>query len=223
MNMSQDNRLAWLALYMIPGLGNTVLKRLIDKFDRPEAVFDAGMTELMGVEGVRRDIARKIMDRALDTEAEDELRKAERCNARIVAYTDPAYPPFLREIHNPPMLLYVKGKEIPLVQTFVGVVGSRHPTHYGRKAAEKIGLGLARRGAGVVSGLAIGIDSAAHRGCLRGNGFTIDKPASQLDGSGNMIIRVPEQVQAIMKKTFCNPVFINILNHYRLHIRKVPI
>jgi len=170
---AQDKKIAWLSLYMIPGLGNAVLKRLIEKLGDPEAVFKADLAELMNVEGMRRDIARKIMNRSLDTEAEKELRDAERCHARIIAYTDPAYPAFLREIYNPPMLLYARGREIPLGQTFVGVVGSRNPTHYGRKAAEKIALGLARRGAGVVSGLARGIDAAAHRGCLRGNGFTI--------------------------------------------------
>ncbi|MBU0735363.1 MAG: DNA-processing protein DprA [Proteobacteria bacterium] len=172
MNKPQD-RLAWLALYMIPGLGNAVLKKLIKKLGDPEAVFEASLTELMTVEGMREDIAKKIKNRSLDTEAADELRKAERYNARIIAYTDPSYPALLREIHNPPMILYVKGKEIPLKQTFISVVGSRNPTHYGRKAAEILGAGLAKRGAGVVSGLARGIDSAAHRGCLMGNGFTI--------------------------------------------------
>ncbi len=181
MSTPQDNRFAWLALYMIPGLGNTVLKRLIQAFGDPETVFSAGMTELMNVEGMRKDIARKIMDRALDREAEGELRNAEKYHARIVAYTDPSYPALLREIHNPPMILYVKGKEIPLTQTFVGVVGSRNPTHYGRKAAERIGSGLARRGAGVVSGLARGIDSAAHRGCLMGKGFTIGVVGTGID------------------------------------------
>ncbi|MBW1779696.1 MAG: DNA-protecting protein DprA [Deltaproteobacteria bacterium] len=181
MTAFQDNRLAWLALYMIPGLGNTVLKRLIETFGDPETVFGAGMADLMHVEGMRKDIAKKIVNRPLDTEAEGELRRTEGCNARIVAYTDPSYPALLREIHNPPMILYVKGKEIPLAQTFVGVVGSRNSTHYGRKAAERIGLGLALRGAGVVSGLARGIDSAAHRGCLMGKGFTIAVVGTGID------------------------------------------
>ena len=176
-----DQKIAWLSLYIIPGLGNAVLKRLIEKLGDPEAVFRAGLAELMNVEGMRRDIARKIMDRSLDKEAEEELKNAERYHARIIAYTEPAYPAVLREIYNPPMLLYARGREIPPGQTFVGVVGSRNPTHYGRKAAEKIALGLARRGAGVVSGLAKGIDAAAHRGCLRGNGFTIAVVGTGID------------------------------------------
>ena len=178
---AHDKKVAWLSLYLIPGLGNTVLKRLIEKLGDPEAVFEADLADLMNVEGLRRDIAKKIMNRSLSTEAEEELRNAERCHARIIAYTDSSYPAFLREIYNPPILLYAKGREIPLTQTFVGVVGSRNPTHYGRKAAETIALGLARRGAGVVSGLARGIDSAAHRGCLRGNGFTIAVVGTGID------------------------------------------
>jgi DNA processing protein len=178
---AHNKKIAWLSLYMIPGLGNIVLKRLIERFGDPETVLEADLPELMNVEGMRRDIAGKIMNRSLSTEAEKELRNAERCHARIITYTEPSYPAFLREIYNPPMLLYVKGREIPLTQTFVGVVGSRNPTHYGRKAAEKIALGLARRGAGVVSGLARGIDAAAHRGCLRGNGFTIAVVGTGID------------------------------------------
>jgi len=181
MSTPQDNRLAWLALYMIPGLGNAVLKRLIETFGDPETVFGVGTTELMGIEGMRRDIAQKIAHRALDTEAEGEIRKAEQCHARILVYTDPSYPPLLKEIYNPPMVLYVRGKEVPLQKTLVSVVGSRNPTHYGRKAAEKIALGLAKRGAGVVSGLARGIDAAAHSGCLMGNGFTIGVLGTGID------------------------------------------
>jgi DNA processing protein len=176
-----DKKIAWLSLYMIPGLGNAVLKRLIEKLGDPEAVFEADLAELMNVEGMRRDIAKKIMNRSLGTEADKELENAERCHARIIAYTDPSYPAFLREIYNPPMLLYARGREIPMAQTFVAVIGSRNPTHYGRKAAETIAFGLARRGAGVVSGLAKGIDSAAHKGCLRGNGFTIAVVGTGID------------------------------------------
>jgi len=182
MNTPNDtNRLTWLALYLIPGLGNAVIKRLVDHFGEPQAVLEAGVPDLMNVEGMRLEIAEKITQRALDREAADELRKAQQCHARILAYSDPSYPAFLREIHNPPMVLFVKGREIPLEKTFIGVVGSRNPTHYGRKAAEKIALGLARRGAGVVSGLARGIDAAAHRGCVTGNGFTIGVLGTGID------------------------------------------
>ena len=168
-----DEKCAWLALYMIPGLGNIALKNLLEKFGNPEGIFQAGIQELAMVEGVHKEIAQKIVSREFASDPEEELGKVEKCSARIITYLDPSYPRLLKEIHHPPMLLYVKGKDIPVYQTFVAIVGSRNPTHYGLKVAERFGVGLASRGVGVVSGLARGIDSAAHRGCLRGGGFTI--------------------------------------------------
>ena len=181
MTIPQDHRQAWLALYMIPGLGNVVLRRLFEKFLDVNAIFEASFFDLMGVKGLKKGIARKILERALLERAEKEISKAERTGAKVLTYQDPAYPVLLREIHNPPMVLFVKGREVPLEQTFVGLVGSRNPTHYGLKAAERISMALAKRGAGVVSGLARGIDSSAHRGCLRGGGFTIGVLGTGID------------------------------------------
>jgi len=194
MGTLQDNRLAWLALYLIPGLGNAVLKRLIETFGDPETIFRADTAELLRVNGMRKDIAGKITSRALDREAEGEIKKAERCSARILVYTDPFYPAFLREIHNPPMVLFIRGKEIPPDKTFIGVVGSRNPTYYGRNAAEKIAMGLARRDAGVVSGLARGIDAAAHKGCLMGEGFTVGVLGTGID------VVYPESNRALFRR-----------------------
>ena len=158
---------------MTPGLGNVACKNLLDKFDSPEEIFQASISDLTEVEGVRKEAARNIVDLKLPTDPSEELRRVEECGARIIPFLDPSYPVALREIHDPPILLYVRGKDIPKKAVFIGVVGSRHPTPYGVKSAEKIGQGLGRRGLGVVSGMARGIDSAAHWGCLAGRGFTI--------------------------------------------------
>lgn len=158
---------------MVQGAGNVALKNLIDKFGNPGAVFNAPVRELIKVDGIGEKIAIRIVNKKFTSDPEKELAKVKKSNAWIITYTDPSYPKFLKEIHHPPMLLYVKGKKIPSRQVFIAVVGSRNATHYGLKAAERISAGLARRGVGVVSGLARGIDSAAHRGCLRGDGFTI--------------------------------------------------
>jgi len=176
-----DQRQAWLALYMIPGLGNVVLRRLFEKFLDVNAIFEAGFFDLMGVEGLRKGIAQKILNRGLLGRAEKEILKAEHAGARILTYQDSAYPVLLRELHNPPMVLFVKGRKIPLEQTLVGLVGSRNASHYGLKAAEKISMTLAKRGAGVVSGLARGIDASAHSGCLRGGGFTVGVLGTGID------------------------------------------
>ncbi len=173
MDPSSDEIIAWLGLYLIPGLGNNAFKRLLEKFVTPEAVFGADFSELIKVGGVHEETARSIVKRQFSSDPEEELEKVEKCNARIITYNDPTYPRLLKEIHSPPMVLYARGKDIPTHQTFIAVVGSRNPTYYGLKAAEKIGFGLSKRGIGVVSGMAKGIDSAAHTGCLRGKGFTI--------------------------------------------------
>jgi DNA processing protein len=169
----RDKRCYWLALHLIPRLGNIVFKNLLEKFEDPEQVFQAGFSDLMNVEGLRQTIARKILGREYTTDPEEYLRQVEQHRVRIILYSDSAYPQALRQIHDPPMVLYVKGKDIPVNMTHIAVVGSRHPTPYGQKAAEKIGQGLARRGLSVVSGMARGIDSAAHWGCLTGRGFTV--------------------------------------------------
>ncbi|MBW1849833.1 MAG: DNA-protecting protein DprA [Deltaproteobacteria bacterium] len=158
---------------MIPGLGNSAFRHLFEKFGSPQAVFGARLSELVAVGVIREEIARRIVNRQFNPDPEEEMKKVEKCNARIITYIDSSYPRLLKEIHSPPMLLYIKGKNIPNNQTSIAVVGSRNPTYYGIKASERIGFGLARRGIGVVSGMAKGIDSAAHMGCLRGKGFTV--------------------------------------------------
>ena len=168
-----DKRCVWIALQMTPGLGNVACKNLLDKFESPEQIFQASISDLTEVEGVRNEAARNIVNMELPVDPSEELKRIEECGARIIPFLDPFYPVLLREIHDPPILLYLKGKTIPQNAVFIGVVGSRHPTPYGVKSAEKIGQGLGRRGLGVVSGMARGIDSSAHWGCLDGRGFTI--------------------------------------------------
>jgi DNA processing protein len=168
-----ENRTDWLALHLIPGLGNIACKNLLMKFGSPESIFSAGLSDLMEVEGVRKEVAERIVKREYTSSPSKVQRSVERLGARMISCTHPDYPAGLREIHDPPMLLYLKGNDIPPNLTFVAVVGSRNPTPYGMKASEMIGQGLGRRGVGVVSGMARGIDSAAHWGCLEGRGFTL--------------------------------------------------
>ena len=162
-----------IALHLIPGLGNIVCKNLLDKFGSPKNIFQASISALMEIDGVRNKVAQNIINREYTTDPQQIIDKVEKCDARIIGYSDPDYPQMLKEIHDPPMILYIKGHDIQKKLTFIAMVGSRNSTHYGIKAAEKIGQGLARRGLGVVSGMARGIDSAAHWGCLGGRGFTI--------------------------------------------------
>lgn len=173
MQIWSDKRCGWLALQMIPGLGNLACRSLLDRFGSPEQIFQVGLSELSGVEGLRKEVADRIVNREFKADPCEELAKLKKCGARIIPYPDPSYPEALKEIHDPPILLYVKGKDLPQNVTFIGVVGSRNPSPYGVKSAEKIGQGLGRRGLGVVSGLAKGVDAEAHWGCLAGRGFTV--------------------------------------------------
>jgi len=176
-----DSKFNWLALKMIPNLGNITYKRLLDRFGDPATVFQATLKDLREVEGVRKETAKRIVSRAWEGSPEHELVGLRRYGARLITMFDSSYPEDLREIHDPPPLLYLKGNDIPQNKTIVGVVGSRNPSHYGLKATEEICQGLAIRRMVVVSGMARGIDSAAHWGCLRGEGFTIAVLGSGID------------------------------------------
>jgi DNA processing protein len=172
--MSQPDTLEdWLALHLIPGLGNLTFKKLLEKFGNPARVLGAAFPELMEVEGLRKEIAGRISRKEFSLEPSKVLKSLDHWEARMVIYTDSMYPDILKEIHDPPMVIYLKGRDIPKKASFLAVVGSRGPTSYGLRVAENLAQGLARRGIGIVSGLARGIDSAAHWGCLGGHGFTV--------------------------------------------------
>ncbi len=171
----------WIALSMIPGLGNIAFRNLLEKFGTPEAVIKSGFAELSGVEGIKKEVALDITRGNFHCDPDKELSRVRDFGGEIITFNDEAYPLLLKEIHDPPMLLYVKGREIPRNMAFIAIVGSRNATHYGMKAAEKFGQGIARRGLGIVSGMARGIDSASHWGCINGMGHTIAVPGTGID------------------------------------------
>jgi DNA processing protein len=176
-----DTKFTWLALKMIPNLGNITYKRLLDSFGDPANVFTADLKDLVEVEGLRVETAKRIVARAWEGDPDEELRGLRKIGVRLINILDPSYPKDLREIHDPPPLLYLKGNNIPSNHTMVGVIGSRNPSHYGLKITEEICQGLAIRKIAVVSGMARGIDSAAHWGCLTGRGFTVAVLGSGID------------------------------------------
>lgn len=166
---------------MIPGLGNVAAKKLLERFGTPQGIFAATRSELMSVKGVRKAVARTIANQEWGSDPEKVLETVENSGARLIPYGDPVYPSPLREIHDPPFLLYAKGQDIPAGLTMIAVVGSRNPTPYGSRAARELAQGLARRGVGVVSGMARGIDAAAHWGCLEGLGYTVAVMGTGID------------------------------------------
>lgn len=164
--------LSWIALRAVEGIGPVLFRRLLERFDTPEKVLAAPPGALAAVRGVTSQIVEAIANRACRRFAEVECRKVEDAGVRLLTFLDAEYPRQLFEIGDPPPLLYLRGA-IPVWEPAVAVVGSRRATREGLKAAELLAAELAAAGVLVVSGLARGIDTAAHRGALAGDGSTV--------------------------------------------------
>ena len=163
----------WLALSLTPGLGSILIKRLLERFRTPEAVFRASVKELSGIEGLGEKVADEIRKGPQKEMVERELSLLERAGGKIITLKDDDYPRRLKDIYDPPALLYVRGELRREDELAVAIVGSRKTAPYGRWMTEKIGEDLARHGVTVVSGMARGIDSLAHKGAIQGGGRTI--------------------------------------------------
>jgi len=163
----------WLALNFVPGVGAIFIKRLLDRFQTPEAVFQASMKELLEVEGLGVKVASEIRKGPSEQTVKNELSSLEKSGGRIITLEDEAYPPRLRDIYDPPALLYLKGELKKEDELAVSIVGSRKTTPYGRWITEKISQTLVRYGVTIVSGMARGVDSVAHWGAISGGGRTL--------------------------------------------------
>ena len=167
-----DERIYWLALALTPALGPTRIRKLIERFERAENVFQASLTELEAT-GLPAAAAQSVaLGKSLQA-AEEERVKAEAAGAQIVCVADERYPERLKEIYDPPAVLYVRGDATLLSEPGIAVVGTRHPTPYGIGMSERLACDLANRGLTIISGMARGVDTAAHRGALKANGKTI--------------------------------------------------
>jgi DNA processing protein len=170
MTLSTEQR-DWLTLALVPGIGSTHFVRLLARFRTPTEVLHAGERALAEV--VRPTLARQITQYAEVVDVPDQERRMAECGATLVTLDDTAYPWRLGEIYDPPLALFVRGSLLAEDEHAVAIVGTRRPTPYGLRMAEKLARELAVRGITVVSGLASGVDSAAHRGALGAGGRTI--------------------------------------------------
>ncbi|MGO9126720.1 MAG: DNA-processing protein DprA [Terriglobales bacterium] len=162
----------WLALALTPGLGPTRGRRLVEFFGGVNAVFQASLTELEAT-GVRAVSAQSLgTGRSLEL-AQDELARAAAANVKVISLDDSAYPSQLKQIYDPPLILYVRGNGDVISQPGIALVGTRHPTPYGLGMAERLACDLAARGLVIFSGMARGVDTAGHRGALAGKGKTV--------------------------------------------------
>ena len=171
----------WLWLSELPGLTNQTRLALLRHFDTPEDVFYADGGEILLTEGITREQAALLEDHGLAA-ADKILADCQRLDIHILTLQDAGYPSRLKNIYDPPCLLYMKGR-LPAFdeELAVAVVGTRDCTPYGVACAEKLGYGLTCGGAVVVSGLAKGIDAAATRGALRAGGVTVGVVGNGLD------------------------------------------
>ncbi|MFZ2267665.1 MAG: DNA-processing protein DprA [Azonexus sp.] len=169
--MKPDEGLAaWLRLTLIPGIGGETQRKLLAAFGLPDAIFAAGRLTVRSVIGEKADL---LFDFANNEAVEHSLRWAEEADQHILTLADSAYPPALLEIADPPSVLYVRGNPVLLGCRGLAMVGSRNATPQGVQTAENFARTLAGQGLAIISGLALGIDAAAHRGALAANGDTI--------------------------------------------------
>ena len=171
----------WVWLSELKGLRNQTRLALLRRFGDPESIFYADADELLLTDGVERSQLKLLENHDL-APADRILADCQRLDIRLLPLSDAAYPGRLKNIYDPPALLYCKGR-LPLLDDLlcVAVVGTRDCTPYGVACAEKLGFGLASGGAAVVSGLAKGIDAAAIRGALRAGGVTVGVVGNGLD------------------------------------------
>ncbi len=185
--MDDDSLTAAVRLALVPGVGPKTHRLLLECFGSAELVLAAAPSLLRQVPGVGPKLVGKIVAAETEIDAEREIKMCRDQGIAIVRDGDAQYPRLLREIHNPPTLLFIQGEVRPEDAMAIAIVGTRHATSYGRQQAERLAGGLARAGLTIVSGLARGIDAAAHRGALRAGGRTL-----AVLGSGVMNIYPPE-------------------------------
>ena len=171
--MHSDDYVGWLALALTPGLGARTAGKLLREFGSPDEIFNASLTTLEG-HRLPAAVAQALHSRQPLSEAAKELAKVQAAGCRLLTWDEPEYPARLREIYDPPPLLYVRGNIELLNRHIISIVGARRPTPYGNQMAERLSRDLASRGLVIASGLARGIDANAHRGALSAaNGATI--------------------------------------------------
>ena len=182
--MDKETWVLWYRLTQIPGLGNISSNRLLDSFGNAENIFNASLDDLVAVPGISERIAENILSSDLNPDSKDICEEWElvlKHNVQIISRFDEGYPPLLKEIYDPPILLYVKGRIKKKDMISVGMVGTRKATQYGKSVAESLSADLANTGITIISGLARGIDTASHKGALRANGRTIAVLGNGLD------------------------------------------
>jgi len=204
-----DSRQAWIALNLI-GLARNTAAKLVRHFDTAIEVLESPLEEIAQVEGILHKTAEKIKNFKIEPALSDELKLVEKRGVKVITLEDAEYPELLKEIFDPPLVLYIRGDILPQDRYALAIVGTRNATRYGLRFAEDLGRQLGQIGLTVVSGMARGIDSSAHRGAIAASGRTIavlgcgvdvvyppenDELAEKIAASGAVISEFPLSTQ----------------------------
>lgn len=191
-----NNLKYWLWLSSISDIGPVNAKRLIEHFKSPELVWKASEKQLKMVDGIRENIVRAILSNKDEKFLNKELYKIKKYNVNAITLSDDTYPYNLKNIYSPPILFFAKGNIKPEDINAIAIVGSRNATAYGLKVAYDLARQLSQIGITVVSGMARGVDTAAHKGAIDGGGRTI-----AVLGCGLDVIYPPENKNLMNKIT----------------------
>lgn len=199
--MEQDKYLIWLT--SIKNIGSIRVKRLLEHFGTAEAVWNATPRGLMEVKGINKELCNNILASRNMEKLEHYMETLKKLKIFTIDINSKYYPPLLKEIYNPPYLLYGKGDLSIIKNRCIAIVGSRNATHYGKKVAFRLAGQLARLGFTVVSGFARGIDSYAHKGALAVGGSTIAVLGNGLD------VVYPRENYSLMKDILKNGLLLS--------------
>ncbi len=172
---------AYIALNMMDRIGPVGVRSLVSVLGSASAIFSASAADLQQAEGIGKVLAEGIVTRREALDVAGEMQRAADTGTRLVTPLDEEYPAALRTIHDPPLALYVRGAIKPTDRHAIAVVGTRNPTHYGMDCTRKLSYQLGKAGICVLSGLALGVDTAAHEGALRAGGRTVAVIGSGFD------------------------------------------
>ena len=176
-----DDLVYWLGIGRIEGLGIRSAHKLIDRFGSPQAAYMASLTELE-MTGLPAHVCQAVFAQTGLKDAEKEIAAVAKLDCMLVTYASDEYPPLLRQISDPPLVLYVRGDARVLSQHAVAIVGTRRPSTYGLQVARRLARDLAERQLVIASGMARGMDSAAHHGPLKAKGKTVAVKGRGMDG-----------------------------------------
>lgn len=192
--MIHNNIVDWIALQLVPGVGARMAQKLLQQWNSPAEIFKASPGELKAA-GLQEESWQAIITAKVRDLADKQFQQLTALNAIAIAFNDPRYPSLLKEIYDPPIVIYTKGQwEAAIQQPTVAIVGSRRCSTYGQHTAELLARELAEQGITVVSGLARGIDTIAHQATLRAQGLTLAVTGSGID------IVYPKENQALARE-----------------------